>query len=591
MIDLIGHLTGLVARGRAAPLLVTFSRKPVPGLMAQVFGPGSACNLVLGAGAGARRFEQALVQTDPATPPTEAALAALEQRVFGPGGGAPTIARFVDRGTLKWMLRERAEFLRGCAGVVVQIGEAEALAEALALLAAAGHSAAESFPLERGGAIVVASPAPVPGEGDVRPALLERLERLVILDPCLDGGRGHYLALARALTLGAQALGAEVVWACHSGFSGEGALPGVILRRCFPRSFFDVAPSEMPMTDLGPDFAPVLGALMAEFAGAGTHVLAHSCDPGLLRAALSVAEAHTQLPASLHLCLPNHPWRMPGRAAGTEASRALALLTETPAWNNSLFLWTETRTLAAGIGQRLGCTLPVLNLPAPAWAEAHPLPPTGLSPQGPLRLAFLGEARPDKGFLDLPACAEALSTQPGIELLVHAVPPSHGFTQAHEAALARLARTRGVRLLHGPLDEADYRACLAEVDGLLLPYLPQAYAGRGSGIVCDAIAAGRIVVARAGPTMGELSEEGVVLLFDALPDLARVAARLVQEREALSRRALAEAHPFRARRQAQIALMGLVQRRAAVGAARASGAGAAPRPVERERPRTREPAF
>jgi hypothetical protein len=556
MLDVIGHLTGLVARQSQAPLLVTFSRRPVPGLLAQVFGPGSAFNLVLAGQEGPLRFGQAFAQREPSADPAEIPLGSLQPRLFGPAAreGAPVIARFVDPATLTRLLDERGGFLRRCAAVIVQIGAEEARGAALRALAGAGHTAQAGLALGSGQSLWVASPEALAYPASILPAGEGRLERLVLLDPCLDGQRGHYLPLARALTAGAQALGAEVAWACHAGLDATLAPAEVLLRPCFARSFFDLPQAEVAGTDLGPEFAPPLAALMEEFAGPGTHMLAHSCDPGMLRAALQRAEAREELPVTLHLCLPNHPWRMPGRAAGIEASRALQRLAATPAWNRQLFLWTETRTLAAQIGQRLGQPVPALPLPAPAWAVGAPLPPAGAAP---LCLAFLGEARLDKGFLDLPELAEALDGLAGVRLLIHVLAPPHGFTAEHDAALARLAARPDVTLVPEALDETRYRAMLDAADGVLLPYHPQHYAGRGTGILCDAIAAGRMVVARAGPTMDEHASEGVVLTYDGPAGFRAVVRRILMEREALTARALREAARFRGRRSPAAVVAGL----------------------------------
>lgn len=567
----IGHLSGIVARSAAPPLLVTFSRAPVPGLMAQAFGPDTAFNLVVADQSGPLRFARAFTQSDPATPPSEIALAAAETRIFGPPApatdpprpglsGPPIIARFVEPNTLTRMEAARPGFLRGCAAIVVQIAAQRPREAALELVRGLGFTAVAHFDIRDGMVICVATAQALPDLEATAPAATWPIHRLVIIDPCLDGRRGHYLPLARAFTAGAEALGADIVWACHRDFTGKGVPPGVTVRPCFPRSFFDIPPEALATTDLGPEMAPVIADLLAAFREPGTHFLAHSADPALLRAILILTEGGVDLPAPVHLSLPNHPWRMPGRAAGIEASRALVRLTASGAWNRTLFMWTETRTLSAQIGLRLGQTIPALPLPVPCWAAAAPAAPPPPDAGDALRIAYVGEARVEKGFLDLPELAAAVARLPGVTLAIHVLPPPHGFTTDHDAVLDNLAASPVTELHAAPLDEAGYRAFIAAAHAVLLPYNPAHYAGRGSGILCDAIVSGRAVIARHGPTMAEHAAEGVVLTYADPDGFAAAVMRLRAERGALMDRARADGARFRGQRHAAAVVAALSHR-------------------------------
>ncbi len=544
----VAALRQLASRGAGPPLLVTFSAAPAAELRPEAFGAGSAFNLVM------RGEPLRVLQAFGAAPgaaPAPMSFAALQARIFGTAAKERLLARFVDAGTPARFLAARRGLLRRCAGLLL---EAEAVAAADALAELGFQPVAEAGP-----GWVLLAPA---GEPSQRPAAMaepaavpapipdHRIDRLVILDPCLEGARGHYLPLALAYTRGAQALGAEVAWACHARFDGEGLPPGVALRRCFARSFFDLGPRDPRPRDLGPELAPALRETLEALGGPGTHALAHSADPGLLRAALLVAQAMPALPAALHLCIPNHPWQMPFAAEGADPMEVLAALARTPQHGRSIFLWAETRTVAGELGRRLGLPVPVLRLPAPAWADGRAEPPAGER----LALAFLGEARLGKGFLDLPELAAALEAAPGlaarVELRVHALPPHDGFTRRHRAALDRLAGLGCVTLREGRLDDAGYRAFVGAADAVLLPYDPRHYNGRGTGILCDALAAGRAVVARAGATMAEHAEEGVVLLYRTPAEFVARVAELAASRAGISAAAMQAAPRFIGRRNA-----------------------------------------
>lgn len=61
----------------------------------------------------------------------------------------------------------------------------------------------------------------------------------------------------------------------------------------------------------------------------------------------------------------------------------------------------------------------------------------------------------------------------------------------------------GVELFHEPLVPEDYERLLGSADIVLLPYWPEVYAARTSGIMTEALTAGKIIVATEGTWMAE----------------------------------------------------------------------------------------
>ncbi|WP_376093819.1 glycosyltransferase [Roseomonas sp. CCTCC AB2023176] len=557
--DLIGAVTATVADGRPDPALVTISRRPAAGLLPQIFGEG--LNIVVSEPPGPPRPLRAFRQTRAGAPPEEVAPVDGASGLTQGDDPSATVLRFVEPGTLARVAASHPGLLRNCAAVLLQFAASQSLDAVLTALAEHGLRLTGHYDLGRGAPVVLAR----------RPAAYAVLERsagwparLAIVDPCLDGARGHYLPLARSLTAGGQDLGLDVTWACHARLDPATAPPGVAVHPVFARSFFDLPPEALGQVDLGPEIAAALRGFLNKVGGAATHLLAHSADPALLRAALALAEDEAPIGAPFHLVIPNQPWIMPGRAAGIEVSRALARLAATASYGREVFLWAETRELGRQVSERLGRTVPALQLPAPAWAAEGVSPPPDL----PLRLVFLGEARPEKGFADLPALAATLGGDDGLRSIildVQVLPPHRGPTSAYEEALARLGANPQVRLHRGPLDDGAYRERLRAAHAVLLPYDPDRYAGRGSGIMVDAIAAGRVVVARDGPTVAELATDGVALRYSDPSGFARAVRTLLHDHTTLLSEAARRAVAFRCWRDPAATIRSLEHRVAFVG--------------------------
>jgi glycosyltransferase involved in cell wall biosynthesis len=129
---------------------------------------------------------------------------------------------------------------------------------------------------------------------------------------------------------------------------------------------------------------------------------------------------------------------------------------------------------------------------------------------GPIHFVSLGNARLEKGFVDLVAALSLVSP----DLLGRSV----RFTiQCHQAdagsqeALNRLVKKDmpAVHLLHQDLGRREYLDLLASADVVLLPYHLDHYARRTSGVFCEALVAGKPVITTEGSWMsGEILRAG-----------------------------------------------------------------------------------
>jgi glycosyltransferase involved in cell wall biosynthesis len=531
--DLVSCLSKAVAAARRPPKIVTFGASPVSNTLAHVFGPGAV--------------ETLLVR--PAAIPDEAARVSRADGAPGslhsidPAAFA-NIARFVDGETFDRLREAHHPWLMRAAAIVLQFQPNARQADGLA---SGGFAPSRPF-------TIAGRPASVflPKRKTARPArggaaLMERRRpsRLVIVDPCLGRAAGHYEAYARMLTEGAQDLGLGVVWACHAGLA-EGLAPaGVEVRRCFRKCFFDLADDEAGTVDLSPALGDGWRSLLAEFDGADTQFLMHSADAHQLRAAAAVFEAAAPPRGVVHINFQTSPRFMPGRLAGGGVHAAVTKLRESPAWERSLFFWAETRRLAAWLSEWLGD-----DIPAPpflsAWRESAS-PRRG--PGDRLTLAFLGEARESKGFLDLPDIADHIAAHASLDgalrLMIQNWAPFRGDLHKHAAAIARLSRHPFVEIVDGVLAPAAYEALMDQANLLLLPYDPRVYGWQGSGILVEGLARGKIIIARGGTAAIDEARAGVGFAYQTPQDLADGLAEVVDGYDDLAATAVELAERFR----------------------------------------------
>lgn len=151
--------------------------------------------------------------------------------------------------------------------------------------------------------------------------------------------------------------------------------------------------------------------------------------------------------------------------------------------------YSDTEELCASYLALCGTPFDVLPVPVDLDGPAR-------SPrEGPLTVGFFGDARDEKGFDLLPGIVRRSRAAEGgrpMRFLLQAnlnTPEGDPLTRA---ALGELAGMAGpdVELVEGPLTLQAYRATFERTDVVLLPYRPDAYAERSSGVLMEAIAAG-----------------------------------------------------------------------------------------------------
>lgn len=174
------------------------------------------------------------------------------------------------------------------------------------------------------------------------------------------------------------------------------------------------------------------------------------------------------------------------------------------------------------------CDAPFGLLPVPVELDGSPR----ARPGEPLTVGYLGDARDEKGFDLLPEVVRLSRKGRPLRFVLQVNLNTLEGDPGARAAVAELAAVDGpgVERVAGPLSADRYRALFARTDIVLLPYRPQAYAARSSGVLMEAIAAGLPSVVTPGGWM----EATLKLSGDrpagvaAAPEPAALAAALQQ---------------------------------------------------------------
>lgn len=242
-------------------------------------------------------------------------------------------------------------------------------------------------------------------------------------------------------------------------------------------------------------------------------VICIGADPAMVSALHGERDFFTALGAPrLHLVFmyPEHEFLN----ARTEAPY-FELIRDMMQWPHPPSLYTELDEHAGALQCRLGA--PVLRQVLPYRVRA----PRTAAAQDEFVVAVLGAGRADKAFDMLPE----------IVVATRALDPNVQFRIQRPGARARLGRyvnqlerEGSVALLPAVLGDDAYEAELARAHVVLLAYDPQRYARRGSGVLVDALVAGRPVVCVAGTALAGALGHGNGLAAEGAQGLSRALA-------------------------------------------------------------------
>lgn len=402
-----------------------------------------------------------------------------------------------------------------------------------------------------------------------------RPRRLVLIDPCLTGLGSHPYHYAAAVLAAARRAGGEGLLVTHRDFAA-GAADWQVMPLCTHTAYSKYtlcggldrldargrAPwlPAMPWTlrharrrraaRIAAFAADVLPALSGLAAG-DTVLVATASELEAIGLARAIAVARPPQGVGWHVQFHFPIFRgfaadFPRQEPRLAAARAALIEATTAAAPQTITYHATTAELAAEYEQLVSGPVGVLPYPVQVPSSTERPPP------GPLRIACLGDARPEKHAECLADVVAQVTADPAIAGRVRfAVQTNLGYPAAsrkpeHVAvtrSLAALARAAAggapLDLLSGPLDEAAYARALAAADVLLLPYDQGRYRSRCSGVVLEALATGAVPIMTGGGWMARQIAAAVESHVAAIVARASVLATRRLDRPRIGRQPLA----------------------------------------------------
>jgi glycosyltransferase involved in cell wall biosynthesis len=398
--------------------------------------------------------------------------------------------------------------------------------------------------------------------------------RLLVVDQSLRGFAGHHYDYSRAVIEAAAAQGLEVLLAPNHAFP-ENNLAGARVVGRFSGAWNEAGLSSTVGTArnilarlpdgprhllvgaaarLRPSTAPLARKADCRFAQELTAILAaakmRECDHALIHTVgdaelLGLGETmpgRARIPGLLHIVL---------RFDGTPATRdALGKLQETA---TRIRFWTDTQALAEQYRELGAREIGVLPIP-------HGLrdfrPPPRQHGQ-PLTISYLGGARGDKGFDSLPGLVEALAAEflesGRARFLVQAsysLSLEEPLMARTKQALKRFPR-EWVEVIEAPLSSGDFERALVRSDILLLPYRPEIYRRRSSGLLIQAMVCGIPTILPEGTWLETEAPKAGHVAFGGQVTLAEATRTAINQHQDLSAAARAVATSARERHDAE----------------------------------------
>ncbi|HEX7450068.1 MAG TPA: glycosyltransferase [Pirellulales bacterium] len=303
-------------------------------------------------------------------------------------------------------------------------------------------------------------------------------------------------------------------------------------------------------------------------AAAGDHVLLGTAHAREVLAVCLVAQRWGARSPTFHLEFRHSLFRCEPTQAEFEHAplvrmyRAFLSLAERDGCREHVRFYTDTEELSGDYQLLAG--RPVGVLPIPFRGE-H-IRPVVRRPGEPLRLAYLGEARDEKGFPYLPGLVDRLYKNyfrnGRARLLVQANVSAPQFNPLSAASLDRLKRfpIESVELLglDAPLTPEDYYALVSRADVVLLPYERNRYRACSSGTLAEALAGGRPVVAPARSWMSAQLPPGAGEVFYDEASFCDAVERLIEHYDEYRARAEAHAAAWRAKHSPDALVAALV---------------------------------
>lgn len=339
------------------------------------------------------------------------------------------------------------------------------------------------------------------------------MNRLYVVDPNLKNLTGHHFEYDRSLVDPALRRGYQFLALGHKDADDviRKALP---FAPAFSRTIWDTFPAVAAI--------PAVGA-------AASHLISNVSFYSVLRTWLTPAVLGADAVVLCHMIRPHQLlgwawWFSQLRAA--ERPRLVLLFRYIPEWfvdnrfvrdafrilddasaDGRVRLATDSDRLAADYARLLQKQMAVFPIPH-TNPEMVGRSPRRLPAKRP-HFVSVGSARDEKGILEVLESILALHARGALRDMVFTVQVNDIYApKSRDAILDAIAEIRhldlsNVTLVEASLPTADYYALLDSADVVLLPYWRSIYQARTSGILAEALGAGKVVIATEDTWLGD----------------------------------------------------------------------------------------
>lgn len=318
--------------------------------------------------------------------------------------------------------------------------------------------------------------------------------RALILDPSLKNANGHHLAVATDLARSLTRAGHVVTVAGNFALT----LHGVDGARFTTRRLSDYLYEQNG--NIGMAHAEFANQFKSSGIVAGDLVYAFCATPTMLASlALTLAERKAEARPHIVIRFDRPEWRTPETTIGY--TEAFALINQFGLRGHFSFS-VESSGLQRCFEQSAGEVFPIRFNFVDQHADAFTsLLGKAAAQDSSVTIAFVGEAREEKGFQLLPDVVETVLSQiDGIDVRFRIQCGANVWNQTPpiQTAVTRLEAMakadKRIELLAGALPEDQYLDLIRGADIVFLPYNPPQYRIRGSGVATQAAAFGTQMV-------------------------------------------------------------------------------------------------
>ncbi len=275
-------------------------------------------------------------------------------------------------------------------------------------------------------------------------------------------------------------------------------------------------------------------------------VLSHTATGDVYRLILDLllVPEIAENPPVFHLVTPYDNSVMPEYETGMVVNKVIKYLKLLGYLNNKVYLHAENEYLAEYLTSLWDTKVNLLQLPVSTIKINE-----NMGKKEIINVVYLGAARVEKGFLMLPDIINEIMKgdhKNMIMFTIQCTPQIVGYSPEIRRTIKKLNKYSEpfVKLIKHSLSTNEYQSLLGRSDIVLLCYDKEKYKVRGSGIATEAVAAGKIVIAREGTYPSHLAASSCISINN-VNDIVNAIGTVVDKYDEYHNNALSNAFTFR----------------------------------------------